>query len=103
MTRGPKQGKGGYVYIMGNKTQTVLYTGVTANIEGRVWEHKNDKGGAFTSQYECNRLLYFESYDSIRAAIDRESQIKNWNRGWKIALIEKNNPLFEDLAEAWFT
>jgi putative endonuclease len=100
--RGPKQGKGGYVYMMGNAQRTVIYTGVTADIEARVWQHKHGQGGIFTSTYYCTDLLWFEQHDCIEEAINRESQIKNWKRALKVELVRKMNPDLKDLAAAWF-
>jgi len=99
--KGPYIGKGGFVYIMGNAARTVLYTGVTANLEARVWQHKHGEGGAFTSQYRCTDLMWYEMHTSIEEAIRRESQIKNWKRVWKINLIRELNPEYADLAAAW--
>jgi len=101
--RGPFGGKGGYTYIMGNPGHTVLYTGVTADIEARVWQHKHGQGGMFTAQYNCCWLLWFEAFERIKDAIARESRIKNWQRAWKLKFVKKENPVFRDLAADWFT
>ena len=90
------------VYIISNFTRTVLYTGVTNNIERRVWEHRNGEGGAFTKKYNCHYLLFYEDYADVNNAIAREKQLKNWHRQWKIDLIKKDNPEMIDLAEGWF-
>ena len=87
-----------YVYILTNKNQTVLYTGVTKNLIRRVYEHKNhlDKE-SFTAKYKVDRLVYFEETSDVRAAIEREKQIKSWSRDRKTDLIFKMNPHWVDL------
>ena len=87
-----------YVYILTNKYCTVLYTGVTSNLVKRVYEHKNhlDKE-SFTAKYKVDRLVYFEETTDVRAAIEREKQIKSWNRNRKISLIMSMNPKWVDL------
>ena len=88
-----------YIYFMANNNNTVLYIGVTNNLERRVWEHKNRKNANnFTAKYNCNKLVYYEHTSSIKSAIAREKQLKNWKREWKNALIEKLNPTWADLA-----
>ncbi len=91
-----------FVYIMTNKYNTVLYTGVTNNLQRRVWEHKTGRGSKFTSKYRITKLVYYEETDDIRAAIAREKQIKGGSRAKKMALIESLNPTWRDLAEDWF-
>lgn len=87
------------VYIMTNYTNTTLYVGVTNNLLRRVQEHKlKQNTGSFTDKYNINKLVYFEITDSIEDALKREKQFKNWQRKWKIELIEKFNPNFEDLS-----
>ena len=86
-----------YVYIMTNKSRT-LYTGVTNNLERRVHEHKQKLIPGFTTKYNISRLVFFEATQDIRAAIEREKQIKGWLRSKKIALIESVNPQWEDLS-----
>ena len=90
-----------YVYIMTNKSKT-LYTGVTNNLERRVFEHKNKLVKGFTSKYNITQLVNFEEYQDIRCAIEREKIIKGWLRAKKIALIETLNPFWLDLSENWF-
>ena len=87
-----------YVYILTNTHKTVLYTGVTNDLIRRVYEHKHhlDKG-SFTSQYNVEYLVYFEATNNPVAAIEREKQIKGWNRKRKIKLIESKNPNWNDL------
>jgi len=87
-----------YVYIMTNKSGT-LYTGVTNNLERRVFEHKNRLVDGFTKKYNITKLVYFEETSDISAAIYREKQIKGWARQKKIALIESMNPDWRDLSE----
>ena len=89
--------RGGYVYIMTNKRYGVLYTGVTADLAARVMQHREGKGGAFTSKYKCTRLVYIEHHSTIGEAIARAKAIKAWQRMWKIAAIEKQNPSWDDL------
>ncbi len=90
-----------FVYIMSNVSGT-LYTGVTNDIERRVFEHKNHVVPGFTAKYRIGRLLYFEEYDSAAYAIAREKEIKGWRRSRKIALIESMNKQWRDLAADWF-
>lgn len=88
-----------YVYILASKRDGVLYTGVTNSIVRRVYEHKNEVTRGFTSRYNVKRLVYFEVFRSIRLAIQREKNIKAWKRRWKMELIERENPAWEDLYE----
>ena len=87
-----------YVYIMTNANHRVLYTGVTNDLRRRAYEHRHhlDKG-SFTDQYNATQLIYFEETSSSRGAIEREKQIKGWNRKHKIKLIESKNPNWDDL------
>ena len=91
-----------YIYILSNKKNGTLYIGVTNDLERRVFEHKNKPIKGFTKKYGLNKLVYFESHQFIDDAIKREKQLKNWNRQWKIALIEENNPNWNDLSQVWF-
>ena len=86
-----------YVYIMTNKSRT-LYTGVTNDLERRVYEHKQKLVPGFTAKYNITRLVYFEVTQDVQAAITREKQIKGWLRSKKIALIESVNPEWKDLS-----
>ena len=81
-----------YVYIITNKENKVLYTGVTNNLERRIYEHKNKIIKGFTSKYNVNKLVYFEETKDINEAIAREKEIKGWRRNKKVALIERVNP-----------
>ena len=89
-----------YVYIMTNKSRT-LYTGVTNDLMRRVYEHKQKLVKGFTSKYNIQILVYFESTSSIHSAIAREKQIKGLLRSKKIALIDSFNPDWKDLSEEW--
>jgi putative endonuclease len=91
--------KHGYVYIMTNPGNTVLYTGITSNLISRVHQHKNKDIKGFTTKYNLVKLVYFECGDDIRSAITREKQIKAGSRARKIALIESMNPDWHDLYE----
>jgi putative endonuclease len=85
-----------FVYIMASKKLGVLYIGITSNLKRRVYEHKNDIFDGFTKKYLVHKLVYFESTSDINAAIAREKQLKAWKRQWKIDLIEKENPDWND-------
>jgi putative endonuclease len=89
-----------YVYIVANRTH-VLYCGMTNSVQRRMEEHRQGSVPGFTQTYQCNRLVWFERYQYIRNAIDREKQIKGWRRAKKIWLIEQANPTWADLSEAW--
>ena len=89
-----------YTYIVASRTQ-VLYIGVTNDIERRMREHKSGKFDGFASKYNCNRLVWFEEYDTPGNAIARETQLKGWRRSKKIDLIERANPTWIDLSEEW--
>ncbi len=87
------------VYILTNYNETTFYIGVTSNLQKRIWEHKNKFAEGFTQKYQVNKLVYFETTDSVETAIKREKQLKNWHREWKINLIKEMNPDFKDLSE----
>ncbi|MEX2346234.1 MAG: GIY-YIG nuclease family protein [Balneolaceae bacterium] len=89
--------KKGYVYIITNKNNTVFYTGVTSNLTERIYQHKTGIGSFFTSKYNLRKLVWFDEYPGIRDAIEREKQIKNWRKSWKINLIKELNPTMRDL------
>ncbi len=91
--------KRGYVYIMTNPSNTVLYTGVTSNLIKRVYEHKNKVAEGFTKKYNVVKLVYYEVYEDILLAIEREKKIKAGSRRKKIELIESMNPQWRDLYE----
>lgn len=89
-----------YVYIMTNKSRT-LYTGVTNDLERRVYEHRQKLVAGFTAKYNIDRLVYYEATEDVNVAISREKQIKGWLRAKKIALIESMNPNWTDLSARW--
>ena len=89
--------KQGYVYILASKPNGTLYIGVTSNLVARVWQHRAMLVDGFTEKYGVDRLVWFESCDSIVGAIAREKQLKKWNRDWKIRLIVEANPDWNDL------
>jgi putative endonuclease len=91
-----------YVYMMGSSSRRALYTGVAASLYKRVYEHRTGQGGYFTSKYKCYRLVYFEQFTNIEAAIAREKQIKGWSRPKKNTLVESLNPGWKDLAMDWY-
>lgn len=89
--------RGGWVYIMTERYRGTLYTGVTAFLPERITQHRAGKGAAFTRMHGLTRLVYAEHHDAIEDAISREKAVKKWNRAWKIELIEKLNPDWNDL------
>ena len=86
-----------YVYIITNKRNGTLYVGMTNDLIRRVYEHKNDLVKGFTKKYGLHKLVYYESGGDVCEVIQREKQIKKWNRKWKLELIEKMNPNWDDL------
>ena len=88
---------GGYVYILTNKNHTVLYTGVTADLKRRVWEHKKKMVEGFSKKYNLTQLVFAEQHPTIVSAIQREKQIKGWLRRKKIELVNSLNPEWKDL------
>lgn len=91
-----------YIYILASNKNGTLYIGVTNNLERRVLEHKQKVYEGFSSRYNINRLVYFESFQYINDAILREKRLKKWNRQWKINLIEEENKEWNDLSEDWY-
>jgi putative endonuclease len=90
--------RGGYVYIITNYSNKVLYIGVTSDLYYRIMEHKEKKyANSFSAKYNCNKIVYYEFFTSIEEAIMREKRLKKWNRQWKIDLIENQNPEWKDL------
>ncbi len=89
-----------YIYILANKSR-VLYVGVTNNLERRMYEHKEKLIKGFTEKYRINRLVHYEEFKNIIEAIEREKQLKNWRRQWKIELIEEDNPEWKDISLGW--
>jgi putative endonuclease len=86
-----------YVYILASKKNGTIYIGITSDLIKRVYEHKNNLVEGFTEKYNVHTLVYYEECSDIYEAIKREKQLKKWNRKWKIDLIEKLNPEWEDL------
>ena len=91
---------GGYVYILTNRPNGTLYVGVTNDLLRRVAEHREGVVRGFTKRYGLKRLVYFETYDDIRVAIQREKNMKHWSRTWKVRLVLQSNPQWDDLFEA---
>ncbi len=89
----------GHVYILASKRNGTLYIGVTTDLSARVFAHRNGKGSAFTKKYGVKLLVWYETYDMVTDAIQRESTLKHWLRKWKLDLIEKSNPNWDDLYE----
>ncbi|WBO22975.1 GIY-YIG nuclease family protein [Sphingomonas abietis] len=86
------------VYILASGRHGTLYVGVTSNLLGRLHQHRSGGIPGFTSRYHVHRLVHYEVADTMEAAIAREKQLKNWHRDWKAALIERSNPLWDDLS-----
>ena len=91
-----------FVYILSNKRHTVFYTGVTNDIENRVFDHKVKRNPGFTAQYNCDQLMYYEEFNNINDAIHREKQLKRYKRDWKKNLINGMNSEWKDLSEGWY-
>jgi putative endonuclease len=90
---------GGWVYFMTNRRDGILYFGVTNNLARRAFEHREGLMAGFTKRYGLKRLVYFERFDDIRLALQREKTIKHWPRAWKVRLIHRMNPQWSDLYE----
>ena len=88
-----------YIYIMTNKSNKVIYIGVTNDLGRRIFEHKNKLVEGFTKKYNLMKLVCYEVTEDVESAIKREKQLKNWHRGWKINLINQFNPEWKDLSE----
>ena len=88
-----------YVYIMASRRNGTLYIGMTSDLLGRVWQHKNGVTKGFTGKYKVHRLVYYEIHDTAETAATRERQMKEWQRAWKIRRIEEINPAWDDLYE----
>ena len=88
-----------YIYIFASKRNGTLYIGITNDLTRRIFEHKTGLINGFTKKYSVNKLVYFESTNDVNAAILREKRLKKWKRQWKIELIEKSNPDWNDLSE----
>ncbi len=90
---------GGWVYIVTNRRDGTLYVGVTSDLVKRVWQHREGVVEGFTKRYRLKRLVYFERFDGIVEAIQREKTMKAWPRAWKVNVVEERNPDWEDLYE----
>jgi putative endonuclease len=91
----------GFVYMLARKRNGTIYTGICGDIPARMEQHRSGKGSKFVKKYGVTRLVWYEEHALYAAAIQRETSIKRWKRAWKIALIEKMNPDWEDLLEKW--
>ncbi len=85
-------------YIMANRRNGTLYTGATSDLPSRIDQHKSGEGSVFTRKYKCFRLVWFDRFEDIGIARQRERRIKEWHRAWKITLIEEANPTWDDLS-----
>ncbi len=86
-----------YVYILASQKNGTLYVGITSDLVKRIWQHKNEVVEGYTQKYAVKNLVYFEQYENVDDAILREKRLKHWNRKWKLELIEKMNPNWNDL------
>ena len=91
-----------YVYMMQSASRRALYIGMTSNLRKRVCQHKTHAFEGFTADCQCTRLVYWESFDEVAIAIDREKQLKRWRREKKMWLIERKNLAWKDLAADWY-
>ena len=91
-----------YVYIITNKNNSVIYTGVTNNLNRRIYEHKNKLIVGFSSKYNLNKLVYYVETSDVKEAIAYEKKIKGWTRAKKETLINENNPAWDDLSKGWY-
>ena len=89
--------KGGWLYFVTNRRDGVLYAGVTSNLPSRAFQHREGLVEGFTKRYGLKRLVYYEHFDDIRDAIQREKTVKHWPRAWKVRLIHSMNPDWDDL------
>ena len=94
--------KAGYVYIMANRKNGTIYIGVTSDLVKRVWEHKNGVVPGFTKKYGCKLLVWYEAHEDLQQARQRQLQMKEWQRKWKIRLIEEANLDWNDLYPTLF-
>jgi putative endonuclease len=85
------------VYILASKRNGTLYVGVTSDLVKRIWEHKNNVVEGFSKRYNVHRLVWYEIHENMESAINREKQMKEWKRKWKLELIEESNPDWQDL------
>jgi putative endonuclease len=96
-----RRGRGGYVYMLASKRDGTLYLGITSAIPARMEAHRTGRGSQFVKKYGVFTLVWYEYHALYSAAIQRETSIKRWKREWKIALIEKTNPYWDDLLLKW--
>ena len=89
--------RAGFVYLMANRKRGRTYLGVTSNLAKRAWEHREGSGSEYSKEHDCKLLVWFEPHDDIQSARLRELQMKKWKRAWKLELIEKDNPEWNDL------
>jgi len=89
-----------YVYILASKRNGTLYTGVTSDLVKRVYEHKNGVVDGFTKKYGVCLLVWYEIHETFESAVEREKQVKHWNRDWKLELVEDFNPDWKDLYDS---
>ena len=89
------------VYILSNKRNGTIYVGVTSDLAKRITQHKEGQAEGFSSKYHLHTLVWYEYCETMTQAIEREKQLKDWNRAWKIRLIEKVNPYWNDLSEGF--
>jgi putative endonuclease len=87
------------VYILASKRNGTLYIGVTSDLIKRVWEHKHNVVKGFTERYRVHQLVWYERHEAMESAIKKEKMLKNWKRAWKLELIERTNPNWQDLYE----
>ena len=85
------------VYILASRKNGTIYVGVTSDLVKRIWEHRNDLVEGFTKRYGVHQLVWYETHETMDSAIQREKRLKEWKRTWKVQLIEKRNPNWEDL------
>ncbi|MEA1871247.1 MAG: GIY-YIG nuclease family protein [Candidatus Bipolaricaulota bacterium] len=85
------------VYILANKRNGTLYVGVTSDLIKRIWQHKNNVVKGFTERYSVHQLVWYELHETMESAIGKEKMLKNWKRVWKLELIERSNPNWQDL------
>jgi putative endonuclease len=90
------------VYIVANRRNGPIYTGVTSDLPGRIWQHREGIIEGFSERYGCRMLVWFERHETMEPAIVREKRIKEWKRAWKLRLIEERNPRWDDLYETLF-
>ena len=90
------------VYIVASKRNGTLYIGVTSDLPGRIWQHKHGIVEGFSKRYGCKTLVWYEVHGSMETAIAREKQIKEWQRKWKLRIIEEMNPNWDDMYESLF-